>query len=39
MAEIIRMPRSSDTVEEGNIVAWEIKEGDKVKAGGGLAEG
>ncbi|MFZ1458245.1 MAG: pyruvate dehydrogenase complex dihydrolipoamide acetyltransferase [Saprospiraceae bacterium] len=38
MAEIIRMPRLSDTMEEGNIVAWLKKEGDKVKAGDVLAE-
>jgi pyruvate dehydrogenase E2 component (dihydrolipoamide acetyltransferase) len=38
MAEIIRMPRLSDTMEEGNIVAWLKKEGDPVKAGDILAE-
>jgi pyruvate dehydrogenase E2 component (dihydrolipoamide acetyltransferase) len=38
MAEIIRMPRLSDTMEEGNIVAWLKKEGDKVKSGDVLAE-
>lgn len=38
MAEIIRMPRLSDTMEEGNIVAWLKKEGEKVKAGDVLAE-
>lgn len=38
MAEIIRMPRLSDTMEEGNIIAWHKKEGDKVKPGDLLAE-
>lgn len=38
MAEIIRMPRLSDTMEEGNIVSWLKKVGDKVKPGDILAE-
>ena len=38
MAEIIRMPRLSDTMEEGNIVSWLKKVGDSVKAGDILAE-
>ena len=38
MAEIIRMPRMSDTMEEGNIVAWLKKEGDKVESGQTIAE-
>jgi pyruvate dehydrogenase E2 component (dihydrolipoamide acetyltransferase) len=38
MAEIIRMPRLSDTMEEGNIVGWLKKEGDKVSPGDILAE-
>ncbi|MBK9736097.1 MAG: pyruvate dehydrogenase complex dihydrolipoamide acetyltransferase [Saprospiraceae bacterium] len=38
MAEVIRMPRLSDTMEEGNIVSWLKKEGDQVKAGDILAE-
>jgi pyruvate dehydrogenase E2 component (dihydrolipoamide acetyltransferase) len=38
MAEIIRMPRLSDTMEEGNIVAWLKKVGEKVKPGDILAE-
>jgi pyruvate dehydrogenase E2 component (dihydrolipoamide acetyltransferase) len=38
MAEVIRMPRMSDTMEEGNIVAWLKKEGDKVEPGQTLAE-
>lgn len=32
------MPRMSDTMEEGNIVAWLKKEGDKVSSGETLAE-
>jgi pyruvate dehydrogenase E2 component (dihydrolipoamide acetyltransferase) len=38
MAEVIRMPRLSDTMEEGNIVAWSKKVGDTVKIGETLAE-
>ncbi len=38
MAEVIRMPRMSDTMEEGNIVGWLKKEGDKVEPGDTLAE-
>ncbi len=38
MAEVIRMPRMSDTMEEGNIIAWHKKEGDKVQPGDLLAE-
>ncbi len=38
MAEIIRMPRLSDTMEEGNIVEWLKKEGDKISIGDVLAE-
>lgn len=38
MAEVIRMPRMSDTMEEGNIVAWHKKEGDDVEIGDLLAE-
>lgn len=38
MAEIIRMPRLSDTMEEGNIVGWLKKVGDKVAPGDILAE-
>lgn len=38
MAEIIRMPRMSDTMEEGNIVGWLKKVGDKVQPGDVLAE-
>ncbi len=38
MAEIIRMPRMSDTMEEGNLVGWLKKEGETVEAGETLAE-
>ncbi len=38
MAEVIRMPRLSDTMEEGNIVGWLKKVGDKVSPGDILAE-
>ncbi len=38
MAEIIRMPRMSDTMTEGVIVAWHKKVGDKVKSGDLMAE-
>lgn len=38
MAEVIRMPRLSDTMEEGVIVEWHKKEGDKVSPGDVLAE-
>ncbi len=38
MAEIIRMPKMSDTMEEGVIAAWLKKVGDAVKPGDILAE-
>ena len=38
MAEIIRMPLLSDTMEEGTIVAWNKKVGDSVESGDVLAE-
>jgi pyruvate dehydrogenase E2 component (dihydrolipoamide acetyltransferase) len=38
MAEVIRMPRMSDTMTEGIIVEWHKKVGDKVKSGDLLAE-
>ena len=38
MAEVIRMPKMSDTMEEGNIVAWVKNVGDTVEAGDVLAE-
>ena len=37
-AEVIRMPKMSDTMTEGTIVAWKKKVGDKVKSGDLLAE-
>ena len=38
MAEVIRMPRMSDTMEEGNIVGWLVKVGESVEPGDVLAE-
>ena len=38
MAQVIRMPRLSDTMEEGVIVEWLKKEGDQVEPGDILAE-
>ena len=38
MAEIIKMPRLSDTMEEGNIISWLKKVGDPVSPGDILAE-
>ena len=38
MAEVIRMPRMSDTMEEGNILVWHKKIGDDIKIGDVLAE-
>lgn len=38
MAEVIRMPKMSDTMEEGVIAAWLKKVGDNVKPGDILAE-
>lgn len=38
MAEVIRMPRMSDTMEEGVIASWLKKVGDEVKSGDVLAE-
>ncbi len=37
-ANVIRMPKMSDTMTEGVIVAWHKKEGDTVKSGDVLAE-
>jgi len=37
-AEVIRMPKMSDTMTEGTIVAWHKKVGDKIKSGDLLAE-
>ncbi|RLD23244.1 MAG: pyruvate dehydrogenase, partial [Bacteroidetes bacterium] len=38
MAEVITMPRLSDTMEEGTVVSWLKKVGDKVTEGDILAE-
>lgn len=38
MADVIRMPRMSDTMEEGVIVGWLKKEGDEIEPGDILAE-
>jgi pyruvate dehydrogenase E2 component (dihydrolipoamide acetyltransferase) len=38
MAEVIKMPRLSDTMEEGTVAAWLKKVGDKVEEGDILAE-
>ena len=38
MAEVIRMPRMSDTMTEAVIVGWNKKIGDKIKPGDVLAE-
>ncbi|MEJ8800435.1 pyruvate dehydrogenase complex dihydrolipoamide acetyltransferase [Pontibacter sp. H249] len=37
-ANVIRMPKMSDTMTEGVLVSWLKKEGDKVKSGDVLAE-
>ena len=38
MAEIIRMPRLSDTMTEGVIVVWHKKVGDAIEIGDILAD-
>jgi len=38
MAEIINMPRLSDTMEEGTVAVWLKKVGDKIEEGDMLAE-
>jgi pyruvate dehydrogenase E2 component (dihydrolipoamide acetyltransferase) len=38
MAEIVRMPKLSDTMTDGVVAAWHKKVGDKVKSGDLLAE-
>lgn len=38
MAEVIRMPKMSDTMEEGVIASWLVKEGDDIKSGDIIAE-
>jgi pyruvate dehydrogenase E2 component (dihydrolipoamide acetyltransferase) len=34
----VTMPRLSDTMEQGTIVAWNVKEGDKISAGDTLGD-
>src|ERR1700733_11415426 len=38
MAEVVRMPKLSDTMTEGVIAQWHKKVGDKVKSGDLLAD-
>jgi len=38
MAEIVRMPKLSDTMTEGTVAKWHKKVGDKVKSGDLLAD-
>ncbi len=38
MAEVIKMPKMSDTMEEGVIASWLVKEGEEVSSGDVLAE-
>lgn len=38
MAKVIRLPKMSDTMEEGVIVSWLVKVGDEVKSGDMIAE-
>ncbi len=38
MAVVVELPRLSDTMEEGVVARWLIKEGDKVKRGQVIAE-
>ncbi|HZW77222.1 MAG TPA: pyruvate dehydrogenase complex dihydrolipoamide acetyltransferase [Flavobacteriaceae bacterium] len=38
MAEVIKMPRLSDTMEEGTVATWLKKVGDKIEEGDILAE-
>ena len=38
MAEVINMPRLSDTMEEGTVAKWLKKVGDSIKEGDILAE-
>ena len=38
MAEVIRMPKMSDTMTEGVIAAWHKKVGDVIKSGDIIAE-
>ena len=38
MAELIKMPRLSDTMEEGTVASWLKKVGDNIEEGDILAE-
>ena len=38
MAEVVKMPKMSDTMTEGVMAKWHKKVGDKVKSGDVLAE-
>src|ERR1700761_7190471 len=38
MAEVVKMPKMSDTMTEGVIAKWHKKVGDKIKSGDVLAE-
>ncbi|GAA4834124.1 pyruvate dehydrogenase complex dihydrolipoamide acetyltransferase [Algivirga pacifica] len=38
MAEVIRMPKMSDTMKEGVIASWLVKEGDQISSGDVIAE-
>src|SRR5690625_2219691 len=38
MAEVINMPRLSDTMEEGTVAKWLVKVGDEISEGDILAE-
>src|ERR1700723_2140926 len=38
MAEVIKMPKMSDTMTEGVLAKWHKKVGDKIKSGDVLAE-
>ena len=38
MADIVKMPKMSDTMTEGVMAKWHKKVGDKVKSGDVLAE-
>ncbi len=38
MAEVIRMPRMSDTMTEGVLVSWQVKVGDAIAPGDLIAE-
>src|SRR3954467_6594218 len=38
MAEVVKMPKMSDTMTEGVMAKWHVKVGDKVKSGDVLAE-